>query len=88
MIGGSSSRSGNVYATNPTTGIFGPVCDDEWDWYDVSKCYLTSVVGGPLPQYLCFTLTTANLFGERANYMKLPTQGIPETNAGKTLFVK
>ena len=26
---------GNVYALNPRTGIFGPVCDDGWDMNSV-----------------------------------------------------
>ena len=28
LIGGPTSNSGHVYARNPRTGIFGPVCDD------------------------------------------------------------
>ncbi len=38
LMGGgeNSDRSGNVYALNPSNGIFGPVCDDDWDWDDVS----------------------------------------------------
>jgi hypothetical protein len=36
LIGGSSLSNGNVYATNPPTGIYGPVCDDNWDIDDVS----------------------------------------------------
>ena len=36
LIGGSSLSDGNVYATNPATGIYGPVCDDNWDIDDVS----------------------------------------------------
>jgi hypothetical protein len=26
---------GNVFATNPTSGIFGPICDDFWSMKDV-----------------------------------------------------
>jgi hypothetical protein len=36
LVGGQSDREGNVYATNPDTGISGPVCDDTWDQSDVS----------------------------------------------------
>ena len=35
LAGGSSASSGNVYAVNPTTGVYGPVCDDNWDIDDV-----------------------------------------------------
>ena len=28
--------TGNVFAKNPVTGIYGPVCDDFWDINDVS----------------------------------------------------
>jgi hypothetical protein len=31
LIGGHSEKEGNVYALNPSTGVFGPVCDDNWD---------------------------------------------------------
>lgn len=27
---------GNVYARNPSTGYFGPVCDDGWNVFNVS----------------------------------------------------
>ena len=37
LIGGETPSSGNVYAINPTTGVYGPVCDDGWDIEDVSK---------------------------------------------------
>jgi len=30
LVGGSSDNEGNVFATNPTTGFYGPVCDDGW----------------------------------------------------------
>ena len=30
LVGGSSDNEGNVFATNPTTGLYGPVCDDGW----------------------------------------------------------
>ena len=36
LVGGSNTSSGNVYAYNPTTQKFGPVCDDNWDIADVS----------------------------------------------------
>jgi hypothetical protein len=35
LVGGSGPHEGNVYATNPETGIFGAVCDDYWDQPDV-----------------------------------------------------
>jgi hypothetical protein len=31
LIGGNSEKEGNAYALNPSTGVFGPVCDDNWD---------------------------------------------------------
>jgi len=39
LVGADSHLSGNVYATNPTTGVFGPVCDDSWDYKDVCTLY-------------------------------------------------
>jgi len=30
LVGGPNGSSGNVYAKNPTTGTYGPVCDDYW----------------------------------------------------------
>ena len=38
LVGGASQSEGNVIAVNPTTGISGPVCDDNWDINDVSIC--------------------------------------------------
>jgi len=35
LVGGSGPYEGNVYATNPETNVFGPVCDDTWDLADV-----------------------------------------------------
>jgi hypothetical protein len=35
LVGGPNSYSGNVYARNPTTGYYGPVCDDNFDISDV-----------------------------------------------------
>ena len=35
LIGGTLTGTGNVFARNPTTGIYGPVCDDLWDMNDV-----------------------------------------------------
>ena len=37
VVGGKNSKEGNVYAYNPTTGVDGPVCDDAWDFDDVSQ---------------------------------------------------
>ena len=39
LIGGETPSSGNVYAINTNTGIYGPVCDDNWDIEDVSLKY-------------------------------------------------
>ncbi len=36
LIGGSSKLEGNVFARNPTTKVFGPVCDDVWTIENVS----------------------------------------------------
>jgi len=36
LMGGSSKLEGNVFARNPTTKVFGPVCDDEWTIENVS----------------------------------------------------
>ena len=30
LVGGANGQ-GNVYARNPETGVFGPVCDDAWN---------------------------------------------------------
>jgi hypothetical protein len=35
LVGGPSNAAGNVFARNPATGIYGPVCDDNWDILDV-----------------------------------------------------
>ena len=42
LVGGSQVGAGNVFARNPKTGIYGPVCDDQWDMLDVHFCYLNS----------------------------------------------
>jgi hypothetical protein len=34
---GPNNFSGNVYARNPATGVYGPVCDDFWSQEDVRK---------------------------------------------------
>ena len=44
MVGGASSRAGYVYATNPRTNYFGPVCDDDFDENDVSNILLLWIV--------------------------------------------
>jgi len=36
LVGGNLYNSGNVYATNPSTGVYGPVCDDQWSLRAVS----------------------------------------------------
>ena len=36
LVGSSTRGSGNVFARNPTNGIYGPVCDDSFDLVDVS----------------------------------------------------
>ena len=36
LIGGSSKLEGNVFARNPNTKVFGPVCDDAWTIENVS----------------------------------------------------
>ena len=33
---GLKPNEGNVHATNPASGLFGPVCDNNWDINDVS----------------------------------------------------
>ena len=35
LVGGGSEHEGNVFAYNPDTGVFGPICDDTWDKLDV-----------------------------------------------------
>ena len=37
LIGGSNSKEGNVYAKNLVTGLYGPVCDDNWTIENVSQ---------------------------------------------------
>lgn len=37
LVGSPIVGRGNVFATNPATGIFGPVCDDNWEGPDVSN---------------------------------------------------
>jgi len=36
LVGG-NYNSGNVYAKNPSTGVYGPVCDHDWSFDEVSK---------------------------------------------------
>ncbi len=36
LIGGHHDYEGFIYATNPSTGIFGPVCDDNSNWKNVN----------------------------------------------------
>ena len=35
LVGGESPNEGNVYAFNPDTETFGPICEDTWDKLDV-----------------------------------------------------
>ncbi len=37
LVGGEGRNEGNVYIFNPTTNVFGPVCDKLWDLNDVSR---------------------------------------------------
>jgi hypothetical protein len=30
LVGGSNELEGNVFAKNPKTELYGPVCDDNW----------------------------------------------------------
>jgi len=36
LVGGSEPGTGNVFARNPVTCTYGPVCDDDFDILDVS----------------------------------------------------
>ena len=40
LIGGSVAGTGNIFARNPTTGIYGPVCDDNFALPDVCLNFL------------------------------------------------
>ena len=35
LVGGTANGNWNVFARNPTTGVYGQVCDDSWDLNDV-----------------------------------------------------
>ena len=35
LLGGAEANEGNVFARNPSTSVYGPVCDDGWDMNDV-----------------------------------------------------
>ena len=35
LVGGPSANAGHVYARNPRTGYYGPVCDDSFGDEDV-----------------------------------------------------
>ena len=37
LVGGKGAHEGNVYAYNPSSDIFGPVCDDFWTIEDVTN---------------------------------------------------
>ena len=36
LVGGPSNASGNIFARNPTSGVYGPVCDDNFALPDVN----------------------------------------------------
>jgi hypothetical protein len=40
LVGGTSNASGNVFARNPITGIYGPVCHTLWQLPSVSKVFI------------------------------------------------
>jgi hypothetical protein len=40
LVGGPSASAGNIYARNPVTGYYGPVCDDFFDIVAVSDCVI------------------------------------------------
>jgi hypothetical protein len=42
LVGGDVRNEGNVYIFNPSTNVFGPVCDKLWDLDDVSIFLLLS----------------------------------------------
>jgi hypothetical protein len=35
LVGGSNEFEGNVFAKNPKTEVYGPVCDDNWTFENV-----------------------------------------------------
>jgi hypothetical protein len=35
LVGGSHVYEGNLFATNPQTGVYGPVCDNFWSMDNV-----------------------------------------------------
>ena len=53
LVGGNSSYEGNVFALNPDTNVFGPVCDDSWNIEGVSSI-LKSRGGGQVVRVLAF----------------------------------
>ena len=60
LVGGTTNGTGNVFARNPTTGIYGPVCDDFWDINDVST-YLNISTSGKSVCILEFYLKKVNM---------------------------
>ena len=42
LVGGGNTYTGNVFALNPRTGIYGPVCHNSWDNRDVRIAKLYS----------------------------------------------
>jgi hypothetical protein len=50
LVGGRGNNSGNVFARNPITGIYGPVCDDYWSIQNVRtnlfpSCFFEKFLG-------------------------------------------
>lgn len=58
LVGGSTTGRGNVYARNPTTGIYGPVCDDFWNLNAVSTLNICLSI----EYFTKFNVTTKNSF--------------------------
>ena len=56
LLNGIDSTQGNVFVTNPDTGAFGAVCDDNWNMYSVSNFEVI----------LCFVLLASNAFLRKA----------------------
>jgi hypothetical protein len=57
LIGGDNYMSGNVFAKNPSTGTYGPVCDTYWSMKEVSTQFA-----------LCFALLYIKLSNEKVSF--------------------